>query len=72
MPYYKVCPFCGAHLDPGEKCDCQRAKGELDESGDYAGRVKERQYRNLGEGSRIQAERDLGVQRQQEGGADSF
>lgn len=24
MPYYKVCSFCGAHLDPGEKCDCQR------------------------------------------------
>ena len=22
MGYYRVCPFCGAHLDPGEKCDC--------------------------------------------------
>lgn len=20
--YYEVCPECGAHLDPGEKCDC--------------------------------------------------
>lgn len=20
--YYKTCPECGAHLDPGEKCDC--------------------------------------------------
>ena len=20
---YKVCPNCGAHLDPGERCDCQ-------------------------------------------------
>lgn len=19
---YKTCPVCGAHLDPGEKCDC--------------------------------------------------
>ena len=19
---YKKCPFCGANLDPGEKCDC--------------------------------------------------
>lgn len=19
---YKICPECGAHLDPGEKCDC--------------------------------------------------
>ena len=23
MPYYSVCKFCGAHLDPGEKCDCK-------------------------------------------------
>lgn len=20
--FFKVCPICGAHLDPGEKCDC--------------------------------------------------
>lgn len=20
---YKICPYCGASLDPGEKCDCQ-------------------------------------------------
>ena len=23
MPYYKTCPDCGAHLDPGERCDCK-------------------------------------------------
>ena len=22
MSYYKTCPLCGAHLDPGEACDC--------------------------------------------------
>lgn len=22
MEYGKICPLCGAHLDPGEKCDC--------------------------------------------------
>lgn len=21
--YYRICPDCGCHLDPGEKCDCQ-------------------------------------------------
>lgn len=26
MAYYKVCPHCGAHLDPGEVCDCQMGK----------------------------------------------
>ena len=20
---YRECPYCGAHLDPGERCDCQ-------------------------------------------------
>ena len=23
--YYTICPYCGAHLDPGERCDCPRA-----------------------------------------------
>lgn len=22
MQYYWTCPFCGANLDPGERCDC--------------------------------------------------
>jgi len=26
MSYYRVCPRCGAHLDPGEVCDCQTEK----------------------------------------------
>ena len=24
--YGYICPDCGAHLDPGEKCDCQEKK----------------------------------------------
>lgn len=23
MAYYQTCPECGAHLDPGEPCDCE-------------------------------------------------
>lgn len=23
MAMYVTCPNCGAHLDPGEQCDCQ-------------------------------------------------
>ena len=31
MAYYDVCPDCGAHLDPGEKCDCQeQGKGHAE------------------------------------------
>ena len=25
--FYKECPICGAALDPGEKCDCQKENG---------------------------------------------
>lgn len=28
MAYYQTCPECGAHLDPGESCDCEREEGE--------------------------------------------
>jgi len=24
MAYYRRCPYCGAHNDPGEICDCQQ------------------------------------------------
>lgn len=26
MAYYNTCPVCGAHLDPGEECDCEKEK----------------------------------------------
>ena len=24
MPYYRTCLYCGAHLDPGEVCECKK------------------------------------------------
>ncbi|MCQ2113318.1 MAG: hypothetical protein MJY95_08275 [Bacteroidaceae bacterium] len=30
---YEECPYCGAHLDHGEMCDCEEAKKERDEPG---------------------------------------
>ncbi|MCI6854735.1 MAG: hypothetical protein MR908_05375 [Firmicutes bacterium] len=24
--YFEVCKNCGAHLDPGERCDCEQAR----------------------------------------------
>lgn len=26
--YFKKCPLCGAHLDPGELCDCRETEKE--------------------------------------------
>lgn len=26
MSYYRICPYCGAALYPGEKCDCGQKK----------------------------------------------
>ena len=34
MPYFWTCPDCGAHLDPGERCDC---KNETKEEKDHDG-----------------------------------
>ena len=28
MPYWRECPKCGCHLDPGERCDCGDEKKE--------------------------------------------
>lgn len=32
---YHTCPYCGANLDPGERCDCQK-----EESAPAAGTAK--------------------------------
>ena len=32
MAYYRICPKCGANLNPGEICDCEE---EDDLKGDY-------------------------------------
>lgn len=29
MAFYRTCPFCGAALDPGERCDCQKKESLL-------------------------------------------
>lgn len=26
--YFKLCPYCGAHLDPGERCSCRTNEKE--------------------------------------------
>lgn len=26
MSYYRTCDYCGAALDPGERCDCEKEK----------------------------------------------
>lgn len=28
MAYFETCPWCGAHLDPGERCDCPESMEE--------------------------------------------
>lgn len=35
MSYFRICPHCGANLDPGERCDCtplakSQTSGNLD------------------------------------------
>lgn len=28
MAYFTECPYCGAHLDPGERCECMDRRQE--------------------------------------------
>lgn len=44
MPYYNVCPHCGANLDPGEKCDCQNSKSLKRERADAITAARELLY----------------------------
>jgi len=30
VSYYRECPNCGAHLDPGEACDCEKTLATKD------------------------------------------
>ena len=44
--FYKICPVCGAMLDPGERCDCEReGRRGMDE---YT--VQPRQHRRATDG----------------------
>ena len=44
--FYKICPLCGARLDPGERCDCeQEGRTGMDE---YT--VQPRQHRRAADG----------------------
>ena len=44
--FYKICPVCGAMLEPGERCDCEReGRTDMDE---YT--VQPRQRRRAADG----------------------
>lgn len=36
---YKICEYCGAHLDPGEICDCRKEEQDDDKE-----KIKEDDY----------------------------
>ena len=40
MSYYRTCPHCGAHLDPGESCDCDKKETALGVSSTQGGMVE--------------------------------
>lgn len=44
--YFKVCPNCGAHLDPGERCDCEDAKEPVQRCEHRTGHFRNSTMRN--------------------------
>lgn len=44
--YYRVCDHCGAALDPGERCECQRIdKAEKPEKIRYINKIKDKEVK---------------------------
>ena len=35
MAYYRICEYCGAALDPCERCDCRDEEAQEDEREDH-------------------------------------
>lgn len=47
MKYFRTCPRCGSHLDPGEKCDCQKRREEhVGERKENRNETKDRKIRS--------------------------
>lgn len=40
MASYRICPYCGANLDPGEKCECREKEEHLEEKRAFIVRLK--------------------------------
>lgn len=45
---YKTCPYCGAHLDPGEPCDCRKEtvapqQGDIPDENGLSGKSENKQ-----------------------------
>lgn len=40
MSYFRICPNCGANLDPGEVCDCRDGKALASADNAGEGRVE--------------------------------
>lgn len=46
--YYHTCPYCGANLDPGERCDClSRIRGKFPKRNSMDG-VRARNHKRSG------------------------
>ena len=41
MAYYRTCEHCGANLDPGESCDCDKKETALGVSSTQGGMVEQ-------------------------------
>lgn len=44
MAYFRVCPDCGCHLDPGETCDCKAEREEAEKKARERGGVQHGGY----------------------------
>ena len=48
MAYYRTCPDCGAALDPGESCDCNRRSFQATPIREMNKKEKKQEEKNRG------------------------
>lgn len=51
MAYFRECEHCGAALDPGERCDCAKARTERKEHELATKRIKKEEQRTVHAGA---------------------
>lgn len=56
MAYYKTCPGCGANLDPGEICDCDKKMSAPAATDNGHGKIIQLKYTT---GKRYMSRKDL-------------
>ena len=58
MPYWRECPGCGAHLDPGEVCEDCKEKAAQGATNTQDGKAEQKSDQTLSSASSVPEEKE--------------